>query len=411
MRTEDFQISNFKTDTTILVTLIILLLLALAMVAFCYYTAKYLIILPIEKIFYRGERKKKSLLLKYHIIQRIAYLFPAIFLYSHYYLFDVKAEYFTLLLAEAVRPFSLIYILYCLALLASSILNYFLDKYEHLEISKLKPIKSYFQIIKIILFIIATVFTCSILFEESPTYFFTSIGALAAIIALIFRDSILGFVASLQLVAYDMIHIGDSIEMPAYGADGEVIDISLNTIKVQNADKSIVTIPSYALLSSSMKNWRGIQEAGGRRVKRSIYIDITSIKICNEHLIDQLNRLSIFKEKLQEKLLEFQRYNTEHHIDLKSHADGKQLSNISAFRYYVEAYLSQHPNVHQSMRISVRQLQATATGLPIELYFFVNDINDDHYETIQAEILDYIYSILPVFELQAFQYASAYAKP
>lgn len=409
MRTEDFQINNFKTDTTILVTLIILLLLGLAMVAFCYYSARYLIILPIEKIFYGGEKKKKSLLFKYHIIQRIAYLVPAIFLYAHYYLFDIRAEYFTLLLADAVRPFSLIYIIYDLALIISSILNYILAKYENLDISKLKPIKSYLQIIKIILFIIATVFTCSILFEESPTYFFTSIGALAAIIALIFRDSILGFIASLQLVAYDMVHIGDSIEMPNYGADGEVIDISLNTIKIQNADKSIVTIPSYALLSSGVKNWRGMHEAGGRRVKRSIYLDITSIKICNTHLIEQLNKLSIFKETLQQKLLEFERYNQEHHIDPKSHADGKQLSNISAFRYYLEAYLAQHPDVHKAMRISVRQLQATATGLPIELYFFTNDIDADHYESIQAEILDYIYSILPVFELHAFQYASAYS--
>lgn len=408
MRT-DFEITGLSGNATILIVTIILLFTAAFVLSFCYYFAKYFLILPIEKIFFHGEKKRKSLLLKYHVIQRCAYLIPAILLYNCAFLFDIRTKYVVLLLADIIRPFALVYIIYNLALIISALLSYGLDKYEHLEIAKLRPIKSYLQLIKILLFIFTTVLVLSTLLEKSPSYVFTGIGATAAIVVFIFRDAILGFMASIQLAAYDMVHIGDAIELPQYNADGEVIDISLNTIKVQNSDKSIVTIPSYAMLSSGMKNWRGMHEAGGRRVKRSIFIDITSIKACDQNLIEKLSKLNIFKPVLEQKLNEYKKYNEEHDFDTDTYGNGKQLNNISALRYFLEAYLAQHPDVHQGMRRSVRQLQGTATGLPLELYFFTNDVNADHFESIQAEILDYIYSILPLFELHIFQYSSAYS--
>lgn len=410
MRFEEVQLTGFSSNATILIATVIITALTLFILALCYYSARYTIILAMEKFVYKNDPKNYGLLYKYHVIQRFAYLIPAVFLYNYPNIFDIKAKYAVLYFGQAVEAIALIYIIYNMALIISALLSYALDKYEHLEVAKSRPIKSYLQVIKIFLFIFATVMAFSTLFEKSPMYLFAGIGTLTAILALIFRDSILGFIASIQLSAYNMVHIGDAIEMPNYGADGEVVDISLNTVKVQNADKSIVTIPSYALLTSGMKNWRGMQEAGGRRVKRSIFIDITSIKICSQELIDRLSKLSLLKKILRKKIQEYKKYNEKHHIDAEDYVDGKRLNNISVFRYYLEAYLAQHPDVHQGMRRTIRQLQATATGLPIEIYFFTNDINEDHYESIQAEIMDHIYSVIPAFELHAFQYISAHAE-
>ena len=358
-----------------------------------------------SKIF-KNHSKESRLILKYHLINRIIYLVPAILFNQTAYLFNIETTYLKLYLADLVRVVTTIYIIFGIILVITATLNYLHDHYKNLDIAKQKPIKSYLQVIKMFLFILGFILTISVLTDKSPTYFLTGLGALTAIILLVFKDSILGFVASIQLAAYDMLRIGDEIEMPNYGADGEVIDISLNTVKVQNYDKSIVTIPSYALLSTGMKNWRGMKESGGRRIKRSINIDITSIKICDDDLLNRLNNLVILKDRLSEKISQVRDFNLKHNIDTSIPANGRQLTNIGLFRYYLENYLRQHPGIRNDMRILVRQLQTTPNGLPMELYAFANDISTERYEAIQADIIDHIYAILPFFDLRAFQYAT-----
>lgn len=360
---------------------------SLLIVAFGHYFAKYVFIHFLNKTVGKRNSSFWNMLFKHHIIYRIAYLIPAFILYHFAYIFNIEYPHFKLYLAGLVRSLTLIYIMIGVSLVLSALLNCVNERYERRKIAKQRPIKSYLQVVKILLFIITGILCVSVLFEQSPAYFFTGIGAATAIIVLIFKDSILGFVASVQLAAYDMVRIGDWIEMPGFGADGEVLEISLNTVKVQNSDKTIVTIPSYALLTSGIKNWRGMQESGGRRIKRSILIDLNSIKVCDASMLQQYERIDLIKDKVKGLV-----------------ASDKQIINLSLFRYYIEAYLHEHMGVHQNMAMIVRQLQATPAGLPLEISCFTNKTDSLQYENIQADIFEHLYAALPLFHLRVFQY-------
>lgn len=359
---------------------------AIGVVVFSHYIAKYFLIKLIDKVF--GKRKGLGrLMFKNRVFHRIAYLIPAVILHHYASIFDIVTKSVKLYLADLVIFVTTVYIMIVTALILSSILNCIHDRYRNLAISKQVPIKSYLQLLKILMFVVTGILIASVITDKSPAYFFTGVGAATAVIMLVFKDSILGFVASIQLAAYDMVRIGDWIEMQNFGADGEVIDISLNTVKVQNFDKTIVTIPSYALLTSGIKNWRGMKEAGGRRVKQSINIDITTIKICDEKMLARFKHLGSFNEKLKSHML----------------TNNSQITNIGVFRCYLEEYLRQHPCVHKEMKIIVRQLQAASTGLPIELYFFAAETESEKYEVIVGDIFDHVYALLPVFDLRVFQ--------
>lgn len=376
---------NHLNEYAYIALIIVLLFFCIAaVVAFSHYFVKYFLLKLIHKAF--GKRSGMGkILYKNHVFHRIAYLIPAFILYHFAYLFNFDSKYAKIYFADLVTLVTTIYIFIGTALLFSAILNCVNDKYRHLAISKQKPIKSYLQVVKLIIYIVTGVFIASVLFDKSPAYFFTGVGAATAILVLVFKDSIMGFVASIQLAAYDMVRIGDWIEMQSFGADGEVIDISLNTVKVQNFDKTFVTIPSYALLTSGIKNWRGMQEAGGRRVKQAIYLDITSIKRCDKKLLEQLIDIDLLSE------------------GLKSSLKTKDITNVGALRSYLEVYVRKHTGVHKDMRIMVRQQQGTSTGLPIELCFFTNEIDSSKHEAIQADIFDHIYAVLVDFDLRAFQ--------
>lgn len=403
----NFDVNNLNNFAYIAILITLMLIGASLIVIICHYVAKNFLIKIIDKTFSHGNTKLGRLMFKQRVFHRTAYLIPALLLYCFAYLFNFEFPNFRLYLADLIRSLTVIYLIIGSTLVISAILNCIHEKYKNLEIAKQKPIKSYLQVIKIILFIVAGVLTISVLLDKSPAYFFTGIGALTAIIVLIFKDSILGFVASIQLAAYDMVRIGDWIEMPNFGADGEVTDISLNTIKVQNFDKTIVTIPSYALLSSGMKNWRGMKEAGGRRIKRAINIDITSIKFCDDNLLERIAHITIFRDRLENKMQEIKEHNAEHHTDTRVMIiNGRQLTNLGIFRYYLENYLRHHPGIHKEMKILVRHLQGSATGLPIEIYVFANETSSERYEAIQADIFDHIYAMLTIFDLRAFQHAS-----
>lgn len=279
---------------------------------------------------------------------------------------------------------------------------------EDFEIAKKVPIKSYLQVAEILFVIASLILALSVLFEKSPWVYLSGLGAATAILLLIFRDSILGLVAGIQLVMNDMVRPGDWIEMPKYGADGDVLEVSLTTVKVRNWDKTITTIPTYALISDSFKNWRGMSESGGRRIKRSFALDVTSIQFCSEDLIDRLEKIDLLKEYVAEKRSELAEYNSENVVEDGVPANGRRMTNIGTFRAYLERYLRQHPKIHKDMTFLVRQLAPTDHGLPLEVYVFSNDQKWANYEAIQADIFDHLYAVLPYFELRAYQEPSSY---
>ena len=265
-----------------------------------------------------------------------------------------------------------------------------------------KPLNSYSQLIKIIILIIFGIIIFSILTGKTPLFFITAMGAMSAIVLLIFKDTILGFVGSIQLATNDMVRIGDWITMEKYGADGNVEEINLATIKVQNFDKTITTIPTYSLISDSFKNWRGMEEANGRRIKRAINIKIDSINFCSKESLDRFKEIKLIQSYLQEKEIELSQYNKDNNLE-SNKVNGRNLTNIGVFRKYVELYLHSHPMVNHNMTCMVRQLSPTEKGLPIEIYAFSKDKEWVNYENILADIFDHILAIVTSFELEVFQ--------
>ena len=295
------------------------------------------------------------------------------------------------------------YLIVIILLIIDSILNLLHEIWEQLPLGKRFPSKSFIQATKLVINLIGFIFILSAILGKSPVVFFSGLGAITAILLLIFKDAILGLVAGFQLSVNNMVMVGDWIEMPARGADGDVIDVSLTTVKVQNWDKTITTIPTYALISDSFKNWRGMFNSGGRRIKRSINVDLRSIQFADEELLERFKNIRILKSYLEEKLSDVQKYN-DNVDDLSELINGRRLTNVGTFRAYCIAYLRNHPKIHaEGMTLIVRQLEPTQTGLPIQLYAFTKDTKWANYEDIQADIFDHLLSILPEFKLRAFQ--------
>lgn len=265
------------------------------------------------------------------------------------------------------------------------------------------PLRGLAQSIKIILFIIASLLVTSILIGKSPVLLLSGLGAMTAVIMLVFKDPILGLVAGVQLSANKMLSVGDWLEMPKYGADGDVIDISLTTVKVQNWDRTITTIPTYALISDSFKNWKGMQESGGRRIKRSVLIDAASVHFLVPDEIERLTHAQLLEPYIKEKVQEISRYNREHQVDESTPINGRRLTNLGSFRAYLERYLRAHPDVHQNMILMVRQLAPTHEGIALELYCFTATTAWVDYERIQSDIFDHVYAVLPEFSLRVAQ--------
>ncbi|MBT5715600.1 MAG: mechanosensitive ion channel [Opitutae bacterium] len=285
-----------------------------------------------------------------------------------------------------------------------ALLNAGLFVYQHFEISKRLPLKGLAQALKIIINATGVIFVLSILFDKSPLYFISGLGALTAVLLLIFKDALLGLVAGIQLSVNNLVRKGDWIEMPKYGADGNVLEVSLTTVKVQNWDKTITSIPPYALVTDSFKNWRGMSESGGRRIKRSISLDLNSIQFVNEALNVRLEKIELLQEYLEEKKKEVADHNKLNRVDLTELVNGRRLTNAGTFRAYCIAYLKSSQNIHQTgMTFLVRQLAPTEKGLPIEIYVFVKDVNWVSYEGIQGDIFDHLLASLDRFDLKAFQ--------
>ena len=290
----------------------------------------------------------------------------------------------------------------------SSLLNILERIYSRLEVSRELPIKSFFQVIKIILVLATIILIVSTLIGKSPLLIFSGLGAMTAIIMLIFKDSILGLVAGIQLSANRMVARGDWIEMPKFGADGEVLEVALTTVKIRNWDKTITTIPTYALISDSFKNWRGMSNSGVRRIKRSVSIDMSSVAFLDQESLPRLRKISLLKDYLSQKEQEIDSWNTQN-ADLANPINARSLTNIGTFRAYIREYLKNHPKIAQEETLLVRQLQPTENGIPVELYIFTTDNRWAYYEDIQSDIFDHLLSILPEFGLRAFQAPSDYS--
>jgi len=283
-------------------------------------------------------------------------------------------------------------------------LNALLNISERTQQLQDKPIKGYIQVLQITGVLIASIFCLAIIFQKPLIYFFSGIGATAALLLLVFKDSIMGFVTSIQLTANNMVKKGDWITMQKYNADGTVIDISLNTVKIQNWDKTISTIPTYAMISDSFQNWKGMEETGGRRIKRSLHIDLNSIKICSEKDLEILREIDLIQAYIDKKRTEIKESNAS--IIGNSPINGRHLTNIGVFRQYIESFLQHNDNIRKDLTFIIRQLQPGSTGLPIEIYVFSKETAWVKYEKIQADIFDHLIATAPYFGIKIFQQPS-----
>jgi len=296
-----------------------------------------------------------------------------------------------------------VYLIFYIIWLIMSVINAAADTLRLRPSLKDKPLDSYVQVIKITFYIIGFIILFSILTGRDTTAIVAGLGAGSAILMLIFKDSILGFVASLQVSANDMVRIGDWITMPKYGADGDVTQITLTTVKVRNFDKTITTLPPYALVSDSFQNWRGMQETGGRRLKRSVHIKQGTIRFIKPEEIEQLQKIEHISEHIQSRVKEIEVYNKEHNIDKSLLINGRNLTNIGLYRQYIYNYLKNHPKVHKELLLIVRQLQPNEKGMPLELYFFTATIVWVEYEAIVSDIFDHITAAATYFDLELFE--------
>jgi miniconductance mechanosensitive channel len=367
------------------------------------FVARKLFIKIIHKLASKTTTTWDDNLVEKRFFHRIAHIIPAVFVYFSIGL--VLAHYPKL--TAFIRSGIDIYIIIMVVMAVDSFINASHMVYQSLEIAKSRPIKGYIQVVKIIVYFIASILILSILLHKDPSKLLTGLGAMAAVLLLVFKDTILGFVASIQLSANDMVRVGDWITMPTRGTDGNIIEITLNTVKVQNFDKTISTIPTYSLVSESFINWRGMENSGGRRIKRYISIDMKSVKFCDEKLLERFNQNSLisgFLEKNQNTGKGKKNSETE-----KSHIlNVQRLTNIGIFRKYLEEYLKQLEMVRKDMTLVVTQLQPTENGIPIQVVAFSKDIQSYNYENLQSEIFEHILAILPEFDLKVFQNPSGF---
>ncbi|MDR2728689.1 MAG: mechanosensitive ion channel family protein [Chitinispirillales bacterium] len=349
----------------------------------------------------KSKSRLNSIIVSRRVLNRTLLLFPAVIIsFGLPLTVDTSSELF-ILLNKIVN----LYIIVVSIAIYTAMLSVIHDIYDLREDSKRVGITGIIQALKVVGIFFGFIIAASSLAGKSPVYYLSGLGAFTAILLLIFKDSILGLVAGIQVSTLDLVRRGDWIEIPRHGADGEVIDISLTTVKVRNWDKTITAVPAYELISSSFKNWRGIRESGGRRIKRSMRFDINSIRFLNTDDIEYLHKIKLLKPYLESKLKEIESSNTEYFSkdDLSILVNGRRLTNIGTFRAYCDAYLRNNSGIHKDLMIMVRQLEPTEFGLPLELYAFTNDPAWQKYESVQSDIFDHLLSILPEFGLKAYQ--------
>ncbi len=409
------QLEMFAKPGAAFTTLFILIFLAWL----GHFLTRQIILRIVTRIALRSKTKWDDMLVNRKVFRNLAHLVPAFILYHaadfsypviHQELTELSEATLSMLssdyyfsLAGFLTKTAQIYFVFIFIFVLNSLLNAALDIYNTTPYATHRPIKGYLQLFKILIFSLSGILIISILLERDPTVLLAGLGAMGAVLLLIFKDSILGFVASIQLSGNNMVKIGDWVEMRSRGADGTVIDITLNTVKVQNWDRTISTIPTYSMVSESFINWKGMEESGGRRIKRAVNIDMTSIKLCDTELMNRLEKFLLIRDYVREKEKEIREYNKKKNISDDDVISGRRQTNIGVFRKYLEMYLHQHPMVNNDMTFLVRHLHPTEKGLPVEIYVFCKDKAWARYESIQADIFDHILAVIPEFDLRVFQ--------
>ena len=360
---------------------------------------KRVVVRGIARLARRTTASWDDVVMRHRVLQRVAHLVPALVIY--HFATPVLAGYDQL--TAVVRQGALIYMIVIAALAADSVVNVGVEIVRGSRLPRELPVRSIAQVLKLVVYAVTAISVLALVLGRSPLLLLSGLGAMSAVTMLIFKDTILGFVSGIQLSANRMVSRGDWVEMPKHGADGDVLDVGLTTVKVQNWDKTITTIPTYALIAESFKNWRGMAESGGRRIKRALYIDVGSIRFCDEEMLARFSKIQYIADYMKAKREEIANWNAARGVEPASLADGRHLTNVGTFRAYVVAYLRHHPMVHQDMTFLVRQLAPTEHGLPIEVYVFSRDQVWSRYEAIQADIFDHLLTVVPEFDLRVFQ--------
>ncbi len=367
-----------------------------------YIIAKHVVVRGIRHLITKLKFANHDIMSQHSVIRRIANIVPAIVIMNGI----VTVPHLSTKMVTFVQMAAQAFIFLTIALAIGELLNIFNLVYQRNPKSRNKPIKGYLQLIKLIIFIVCGLMILGTFLKKDVFTLLAGFGAMAAVLMLVFQNTILSLVASVQISSYDMVRIGDWIEMPSLNADGDVIDMSLHTITVQNFDKTFTTIPTNKLVTDTFKNWRGMSQAGVRRIKRSLYIDQSSVHFMSEAEQSKLKEFLLLDQYLDHKSTELVEFNQK--LSNTSPCNQRRLTNIGTFRAYVELYLNQHPNISKHQSLIVRQLQPTEKGLPLEIYAFSNQIAWKDYEAIQSDIFDHLIAILPEFGLKIYQAPSGY---
>ena len=387
------ELAQFGKVATALVAIVVLSFLA-------NFVAKKIIVVGLAAIAKRTKSVWDDFLVHRKVFHKLSHLAPALVIQ---YTIGIALYDYSPSLTLIIEKFTYIYIVAAWLFVISSFQNALHDMYMTLEVSKTRPIKGYVQLAKIVIYVLGGIVIISILINKNPLNLLVGMGASAAILMLVFKDTILGLVASVQVSANNMVKPGDWIAMPSRGADGTVLEITLNTVKVQNWDRTISTFPTYALVSESFTNWKGMEESDGRRIKRSIYIDMRSVKFCSPELLEKLKRIHLVKDYIEARAKEIEEFNKKMDFDTSMPVNGRRMTNLGIFRRYLEHYLKNSPNINTDATYMVRHLQPTEKGIPVEIYCFSKVKAWVEYEGVQADIFDHILAIVSQFELRVFQ--------
>jgi miniconductance mechanosensitive channel len=353
----------------------------------------------IERLVLRSRTDWDDVLHEARVFERMAGLVPALIAWYGIHLVPDVGE----AVEVVVGRVAFASILLVAGRAAVSVLTAVNELYTRRPENRDRPIKGYVQVLKIIVAIVTAVLILATLLDRSPLIFLSGLGAMTAVLLLIFRDTILSLVASVQITGNDMVRVGDWIEMPQYGADGDVIDVALHTVKVQNWDKTITTVPTHKLISDPFKNWRFMSLSGGRRIKRALYLDMNTVRFLDPGENDRFEEFALLGDYMRDKRAELEAHNAEPGRNPQLNADIRRLTNLGTFRVYIERYLRAHPHIHQDMTLMVRQRDPAPTGIPVEIYCFTNTTTWVEYEAIQADIFDHLLAIAPEFGLRVFQ--------
>ena len=379
--------------TAVLLTFVTIIILAIIV----HWVTKTITIRIIHQLVEKSKTEWDDFLLKRKVFQSASHLTSALVLYYSGNFSEIPE------VTSFIAMITNIYFVIIFVKVVSGVLHASNDIYLTTPFAATRSIKGYIQLVMILVYFVAAIFIIAVIFNKSPLVLLGGLSAIAAVLLLIFKDTILGLVASIQLSANKMLKPGDWIEVPKHGANGTVVDISLNTVKVQNGDRTIVTIPTYSLVTDSFMNWSGMEESDGRRIKRSINIDMKSVRFCDDQMLDKFQKFRLLSNYVTEKQNEISEHNKNLGIEDFSVPNGRRQTNLGIFRKYLEEYLKNNGNINQDMTFMVRHLQPSETGLPIEIYVFCKEKQLTNYESIQADIFDHILAVIPEFDLKVFQ--------